>query len=89
MVRDDYIAFVSKLNRFTQEGKIEWEKMLAPRSFTAGSDTEVAILFRATAKNQKIGLYEERDQGFDAESDTMYWSFSPLGSRLPFIHAAR
>ena len=74
MVRDDYIAFVSKLNRLTQEGKIEWERIPPPRSLTAGSDTEVAILFRATAKDQNIGLWEERYQDYNAEFDRLYWA---------------
>lgn len=68
------ISVISKLNRLTQEGKIEWERMHPPESLTIGTDDKIIDFFTSHYKDKNIGLYEERYQDYDPDYDRTYWT---------------
>ena len=68
------ISVISKLNRLTQEGKIEWKRIHPPENLTLGTDEKIVDFFATSYKDRKIGLYEERYQAYDGDYDQSYWT---------------
>ena len=70
----DIIKVISKLNRLTQEEKIEWDRMDPPDSLTAGTNDIIFKFYGSEYKGRNIGLYEERCRAFDESFDSSYWA---------------
>jgi hypothetical protein len=70
----DVIAVVSKLNRLTQEEKLNWESREAPKALTTATDDRIVNFYGATYKKRNLGIYEERYQSYDPEFDRPYWA---------------
>ena len=49
------ISVISKLNRLTQEGKIEWKRIHPPENLTLGTDEKIVDFF-ATSYNLPLIL---------------------------------
>ena len=71
----EIIQVITKLNRLTQEKKLEWMRMDPPVSLLAGTDEKIFDFYRTKYKNRNIGLYEERFQSYDDDfSHKTYWT---------------
>jgi len=61
----EIIQVITKLNRLTQEGKIQWKRMKPPANLITGTDVKIFDFYGTKYKGRNIGLYEERYQGYD------------------------
>ncbi len=69
------VSVVSKLNRLTQEGKIQWERREPPDTLTSGTDSIIGVFYCTTYEGRNIGVYEERYQAFgDDYEERFCWS---------------
>ncbi|MEI8573037.1 hypothetical protein J0667_13895 [Methylomonas sp. WH-1] len=65
---------VTKLIRFTNENKIQWNIKDPPSSITRGTDDIVPIYFEAKYKDKYVAIYQQRYQSFYPENESFYWS---------------
>lgn len=71
----EIIQVITKLNRLTQEGKLEWSRTKPPDSLTTGTDEQIFEFYCTTYKDRNIALYEERYQAYDDEYfHRSYWT---------------
>jgi hypothetical protein len=66
--------FVAKVNRLTQEGRLDWVVARPPRMITAGTDSEIAGYYQCVLKGKTVALYEERSQAFQPDFEQFYWT---------------
>lgn len=65
---------ITKLIRFTNENKIQWEIKDPPSSIIRGTDDIVPIYFEAKYKDKYVAIYQQRFQGFIPDTESFYWS---------------
>jgi hypothetical protein len=68
------VKLIRLLIRETTEGKIKWDAENAPRSRQNGTDDIIEEYFTTEFKEQKIAVFERRYQGFNAETESLYWT---------------
>jgi hypothetical protein len=72
------VKFVAKLNRMTQEGRIQWELYNPPSDLVSGSDDKIPFFFGAEVNNRKLALYVRRRLEYDPQRDEQYWYEKPV-----------
>lgn len=69
------IADVAKrLLELTQSREIKWEQLEPPSAVAAGTDSKIVGFFGATFNGRHVGVYEDRYKGFDADTESSYWT---------------
>ena len=70
--REKLSAFVSKLNRLTKQGQIEWKRGKPPGIIE--SEGGIPYFFKATYMEKNIGVYEEKFRAYNEDTDSHYWA---------------
>jgi hypothetical protein len=68
------VKFVAKLNRMTQEGRIEWRLIDPPEYLTSDASDKIPFYFVARINNQYLGLYILRYHDSDSYHNEPFWS---------------
>lgn len=64
----------TKLIRETNSGKLEWEMNDPPVEMTEGTDDFIPLFFKTKYKDKWIAIFENRYQGIDLDTESLYWT---------------
>jgi hypothetical protein len=68
------VKFVAKLNRMTQEGRMEWELYNPPADLISGTSDKFPFFWGTKIDDKNLGLYVRRYQEYDPQYEDNYWT---------------
>jgi hypothetical protein len=72
--REKYTKIISKLNRLTKEGRVDWEKCTPSDAPRIGGNADWVDFFKTRYADTNLGIGESRFESYSEEFDKMYWT---------------
>ncbi|VGO14622.1 hypothetical protein PDESU_03187 [Pontiella desulfatans] len=74
----DFETVVKRINRLTQEGKLEWKTVPANLEYFAGADRKVEVFYYTSFNGRQLRLYKETTKIYHDEVRFTWEDFAEL-----------